>query len=168
MKINRQKLLKLYLKRINEIAEACEDKSVFSPEECVGLVAEVLEGNPKLLNFEETNSDTECAKIKGLAKKNKLKLAAQLIIPSKEPPYPSLSYITLGILDKRGKFKDFYYNSGLEYEIFQKYIPPNFAEAMESTYEYHSGRTLTEEQYIKEAFDVLEKCGYKRIEDFEE
>ena len=55
MKINRRKLLKLYLKRINEIAELYEEKSVFSPEECVGLVAEVLEGNSDLIDFEETD-----------------------------------------------------------------------------------------------------------------
>lgn len=165
MKINRKKLLKLYLKKVNEIAEACEDKSVFSPEECVGLVVEVLEGNPELLNFEETNSAAEYAKIKNLAKKNKLKLAAQLTDDGYKEGMP---YIMLGVLGKKGEFLDFYYNSGLGYEKFQQYIPPGFHECMESTYEFGVGEKLSREEYIKVAFEVLDKCGYVRLEDFVE
>lgn len=166
MKINRKKLLKLYLAKVNEIADLDEEKSIFSPEECVNIIADILEGKKQasLLDLYEQYKGTqsEYAKIKALASKKKIKLAAQLIIDQYAKPYP---YIQLGIL-KRGKFKDFYYGSGLEYNEFQKFIPEGFSEAMESTYEYHPGRSLSEEKYIKESFDILSQCGYTRIEDF--
>lgn len=45
MKINVQKLTDLYLERVNRIADDLEDKSVFSPQEVVAIVCEVLEEN---------------------------------------------------------------------------------------------------------------------------
>ncbi len=69
---------------------------------------------------------------------------------------------TLGIV-KNGKFLDFYYNSGLGYENFQKFIPPGFAECSESTYEL-SRRTENKEA----AIDLLKECGYSWFEEIEE
>ena len=37
------------MKEINRIADICEDKSHFTPEELVGIVAQVLEENPNLI-----------------------------------------------------------------------------------------------------------------------
>lgn len=105
------------------------------------------------------------SEIKRAAEKNKLKLAAQLIDDGYEESMP---YIELGFLDKKGEFKDFYYDSGLEYEEFQQYIPERFCEVMESSYEYHSGKKQTREQYIKEVFEILSKCGYKRLPDWKD
>lgn len=105
------------------------------------------------------------SKIKRLARKNKLKLAAQL---TDDGYVYGMPYIMLGILDKKDDFKDFYYNSGLEYEQFQQYIPDKFHEAMESTYEYCPENDLNREEYVKEAFDILTKCGYKRLPDWVE
>lgn len=50
MKIDRQKLFELYMQQVHEIAEACDWKTHFTAEECVDLVASVLEQNPDLIN----------------------------------------------------------------------------------------------------------------------
>ena len=105
------------------------------------------------------------SKIKRLAQKNKLKLAAQL---TDDRYLEGMPYIMLGILDKKGKFKDFYYSSGLNYEQVSEYLPESFGEACESTYEYHPKRKLSRKKYVEEAFDILEKCGYSRLPDFVE
>ena len=105
------------------------------------------------------------SKIKQLAKKNKLKLAAQL---TDDGYLEGMPYIMLGVLDKKDGFKDFYYNSGLEYEEIGQYIPESFCEVCESTYEYHPKKNLSRENYIKEAFNILEKCGYSRLPDITE
>lgn len=104
------------------------------------------------------------SKIKRLARKNKLKLAAQLTDGGYLEGMP---YIMLGIMNY-DKFCDFYYNSGLDYEEFQRYIPDKFHEVMESTYEYCPENNLNREEYVKEAFDILAKCGYKRLPDWVE
>ena len=73
---------------------------------------------------------------------------------------------TLGVI-KNGKFLDFYYNSGMNHEEFQKFIPNNFHESCESTYEYHApnakkdkhGLTIPETNPSK-ALTVLKKAGY--------
>jgi len=49
IKINREKLFKLYMKEVNRIADIFEDKSQFTPEELIGIVAQVLEENPTLI-----------------------------------------------------------------------------------------------------------------------
>jgi hypothetical protein len=49
IKINREKLFKLYMKEVNRIADIFEDKSTFTPEELIVIVAQVLEDNPNLI-----------------------------------------------------------------------------------------------------------------------
>lgn len=115
----------------------------------------------KEVNRRKPSKVSEYIEIKSLAAKNKIKLAAQL---SDDGYSDEMPYIMLGILEK-GEFKDFYYNSGLEYGKFQRYIPEKFGEVCESTYEYHSEKNLTREEYIKEAFYILGKCGYTRLTD---
>lgn len=70
----------------------------------------------------------------------------------------------LGVL-KSGKFKDFYYNSGLEYEEFRKLIPAGFYEIQESTYEFQDKKLKKQEEILKSALSILRKCGYKHFRD---
>lgn len=49
IKINKSKLYSLYMNEIHIISEILEDKSYFSPEEIVGIICEVLEKNPELI-----------------------------------------------------------------------------------------------------------------------
>ena len=52
MKIDKQKLYKLYMQEINRICDLCEDKSSFSPKEIVAIIAEIIEKNPNLYKIE--------------------------------------------------------------------------------------------------------------------
>lgn len=113
---------------------------------------------------DKKSSINNLSKIKRLSKKNNVTLGAQLIVDSNAYD-DEMPYIMLGVIDNE-IFKDFYYNSGLEYEEFNKYIPDNFHEACESTYEYHSGKNQSKDEYINEAFKILKKCGYVRLENF--
>jgi len=49
MKINRQELLFLYMAKVSEIANKCENKSIFEPQEIVGLICDILEENNSLV-----------------------------------------------------------------------------------------------------------------------
>ena len=49
IKVNREKLYKLYIKEVNRICDLFEDKSHFTPKELIGIVAEVLEKNPEVI-----------------------------------------------------------------------------------------------------------------------
>jgi hypothetical protein len=49
IKINKEKLFKLYMDEVNRISDIFEDKSYFTPEELIGIVSEVLEKNPNLI-----------------------------------------------------------------------------------------------------------------------
>jgi len=69
---------------------------------------------------------------------------------------------TLGIV-KKGKFLDFYYNSKVK--NFQNFIPEGFHGCMESTYEYHSSKKLSNEKKIEEAISTLKKAGYTHFEE---
>lgn len=73
----------------------------------------------------------------------------------------------LGVL-KSDKFKDFYYNSGLEYEEFQKLIPAGFCESQESTYEFHDKKLKKQEEIVKSALLILSNCGYEYFKDITE
>ena len=50
MKINRQELHFLYLKRVNEICDDLPDKSYFSIADVIEVVSDVLEENPGLIS----------------------------------------------------------------------------------------------------------------------
>jgi len=49
LKINRKKLFSLYMREINRISDLLEDKSHFTPEELIGIVADVLEKSPEII-----------------------------------------------------------------------------------------------------------------------
>lgn len=49
MKINRQQLFELYMKRVSEISEECDWKTHFTPEEIVGLICDILDKNSNLI-----------------------------------------------------------------------------------------------------------------------
>lgn len=115
----------------------------------------------KEVNRRKSSKVSEYIKIKSLAAKNGIKLAACLTDDGYSDEKP---YIMLGVLEK-DEFEDFYYGSGLEYGEFLQYIPEKFCEACESTYEYSPEKKLTREEYIKEAFSILSKCGYTRLPD---
>lgn len=48
MKINRKKLYKLYMGQVKDIAEKCDWKSTFGPEEIVGMISDIIEQHPEL------------------------------------------------------------------------------------------------------------------------
>jgi len=48
MKINKEELYKLYMEWVDKVAEECDWKTSFTPEEIVGAIATILENNPHL------------------------------------------------------------------------------------------------------------------------
>ena len=52
MKINKEKLYRLYMKEVETICEVCDWKTHFTAEECVNIVSHLLERNPDLINYE--------------------------------------------------------------------------------------------------------------------
>ena len=46
--IKREELFKLYMEWVNEVAEECEWKTHFGPEEIVNAIVTILENNPEL------------------------------------------------------------------------------------------------------------------------
>lgn len=49
MTINKEKLLELYMQWVDQVADECDWKTHFTPEEIVYAIAEILENNPELL-----------------------------------------------------------------------------------------------------------------------
>lgn len=49
MQINREELFKLYMEKVNRIAEDCDWVTNFGPEEIVDMIANILENNPQLI-----------------------------------------------------------------------------------------------------------------------
>jgi hypothetical protein len=58
MKINKKELFKLYMEWVNDVAEECEWKTHFGPEEIVYSIANILETNPQLVYDGEETSET--------------------------------------------------------------------------------------------------------------
>lgn len=50
MEINRDELYKLYMEKVNQIAEDCDWVTSFGPEEIVNMIANILENNPQLIS----------------------------------------------------------------------------------------------------------------------
>ena len=48
LEINKEELLKLYMKWVNEVSEECDWKTSFGPEEIVNSIANIIENNPYL------------------------------------------------------------------------------------------------------------------------
>jgi hypothetical protein len=59
MKINKEELHKLYMEWVDEVAEECDWKTTFGPEEIVEAIATILEKNPYkfILTDESVNND---------------------------------------------------------------------------------------------------------------
>jgi len=49
MIIDREKLLKQYLKKVDEICEVCDWKTSFSSAEIIGLIADIIEEDPTII-----------------------------------------------------------------------------------------------------------------------
>lgn len=49
MKIDRNELFKLYMNWVNDVAEECDWKTSFGPEEIVNSIANIIENNPQLI-----------------------------------------------------------------------------------------------------------------------
>lgn len=49
MKVNQEKLYELYMKKVYEISELCDWKTHFDPYDIVGIIAQVIEENPHLI-----------------------------------------------------------------------------------------------------------------------
>lgn len=43
MSLNREHIFELYMKKVNKIANNCEDKTCFTAEECVDMVIDCIE-----------------------------------------------------------------------------------------------------------------------------
>jgi len=52
MKINKEKLYKLYMQEVEAICEVYDWKTHFTAQECVNLVSYLLEENPDLIKYE--------------------------------------------------------------------------------------------------------------------
>jgi hypothetical protein len=49
MKINKEKLYKLYMEEIDHICEICDWKSSFDPEEIINIIGNIIEKNPNII-----------------------------------------------------------------------------------------------------------------------
>lgn len=49
MKINKDELYVLYMELVNQVADECDWKTHFGPEEIVHAIANILETNPQLI-----------------------------------------------------------------------------------------------------------------------
>ena len=54
MKINKEELFKLYMEWVNKVADECDWKTHFGPEEIVHSITHILETNPQLYSNRET------------------------------------------------------------------------------------------------------------------
>lgn len=59
MKINKDELFKLYMKWVYEVAEECDWKTSFGPEEIVHSIANIIENNPQLIQNDTSIPETE-------------------------------------------------------------------------------------------------------------
>lgn len=49
MKINKEELLKIYMKWVEKVSEDIDWKTYFTPNEIVNAIATILENNPQLI-----------------------------------------------------------------------------------------------------------------------
>ena len=50
LKINKEELLSLYLKQVDDICEECDWKTSFRPKEIIAIIAKILESNSHLID----------------------------------------------------------------------------------------------------------------------
>ena len=53
MKVDKERLYKLYMEWVDEVVEECEWKTSFGPEEIVHAIGTIIEKNPDLIKKEE-------------------------------------------------------------------------------------------------------------------
>ena len=53
MKVDKERLYKLYMEWVDEVVEECEWKTSFGPEEIVHAIGTIIENNPDLIKKEE-------------------------------------------------------------------------------------------------------------------
>lgn len=53
MKVDKERLYKLYMEWVDEVTEECEWKTSFGPEEIVHAIGTIIENNPDLIKKEE-------------------------------------------------------------------------------------------------------------------
>ena len=53
MQIDKEELHKLYMQWVNQVADDCDWKTYFGPEEIVYAIADILENNPSLIKSED-------------------------------------------------------------------------------------------------------------------
>jgi hypothetical protein len=49
IKLNKEKLYNLYMEKVDRICEECEWVTNFGPEEIVGMICNIIENNPDLI-----------------------------------------------------------------------------------------------------------------------
>lgn len=57
MKINKDKLYKLYMDKVEAITEECDWVTHFGPKDIVGIISNILEQNPELITNETTENN---------------------------------------------------------------------------------------------------------------
>jgi hypothetical protein len=53
MKVDKERLYKLYMEWVNEVTDNCDWKTSFGPEEIVHAIGVIIENNPDLIINEE-------------------------------------------------------------------------------------------------------------------
>jgi len=53
LKINREELLSLYMKEVDDICEECDWKTSFGPKEIIAIISNILETNKDLIEYKE-------------------------------------------------------------------------------------------------------------------
>lgn len=50
IKIDRERLYKLYMEEVEYICEECDWVSSFTPEDIIGIISRIIESNPNLIS----------------------------------------------------------------------------------------------------------------------
>lgn len=53
MKVDKEKLYKLYMEWVDDVVEECDWKTSFGPEEIVYKIGRIIEDNPELIEIEK-------------------------------------------------------------------------------------------------------------------
>lgn len=53
LKINKEELLSLYMKQVDDICEECDWKTSFGPKEIISIISTILEANPNIIESDD-------------------------------------------------------------------------------------------------------------------
>lgn len=56
MKVDKERLYKLYMEWVDEVTDNCDWKTSFGPEEIVHAIGAIIENNSDLIDIDEKNS----------------------------------------------------------------------------------------------------------------